>query len=106
DFFIHHGDTDIKAAAIGWVTPKFEVSSLWFEKHEIYVPTELDVLPKSSFQSMFRLLKHSLDEELKELVQQLKGDLDDETSMAIQARYVEVKKKCVLVSKELGIIFG
>jgi DNA primase len=106
DFFIHHSDPDIRSVAISWSTPKFEVSNLWFDKHEIYVPTELDVLPKSSLQSMFRLLKNSLDEEMKTLVQQLSKETDDEACLAIQTRYLEVKKKSVLVSNELGIIFG
>ncbi len=106
DFFIHHEDPGIKSAAINWTTPRFEVSNLWFDRHEIYVPTELDVLPKSSLQSMFRLLKHSLDEEMKVLVQQLSLDLDEAACTDIQARYLDIKKKSVLVSKELGIIFG
>lgn len=106
DFFIRHDDPHIKAAAISWTTPKYEVSNLWFDRHEIYVPTELDVLPKSSLQSMFRLLKHSLDEEMRELVQQLARASDDAGSDEIQARYMEVKKKSILVSRELGIIFG
>lgn len=106
DFFIHHPDEAIKATAISWVTPKYEVSQLWFDKHEIYVPTELDVLPKSSFQTLFRLLKHSLEEELKKLVQEMKGLQDDDKILELQAQYMDVKKKCMLVSKELGIIFG
>lgn len=106
DFFIHHEDSGIKSAAINWTTPRFEVSNLWFDRHEIYVPTELDVLPKSSLESMFRLLKHSLDEEMKVLVKQLSLDLDEATCTDIQARYLDIKKKSVLVSKELGIIFG
>src|SRR5690606_4861710 len=99
-------DEAIKATAISWVTPKYEVSQLWFDKHEIYVPTELDVLPKSSFQTLFRLLKHSLEEELKKLVQEMKGLQDDDKILELQAQYMDVKKKCMLVSKELGIIFG
>ena len=106
DFFIHHEEPGIKSAAINWTTPRFEVSNLWFDRHEIYVPTELDVLPKSSLQSMFRLLKHSLDEEMKVLVKQLSLDLDEAACTDIQARYLDIKKKSVLVSKELGIIFG
>ncbi|GAA4439317.1 DNA primase [Ravibacter arvi] len=106
DFFIRHENPEIKAAAINWTTPKFEVSNLWFDKHEIYVPTELDVLHKSSLHSIFRLMKQSLDEELKELLQKLSLDLDEATCQEVQARYLEVKKKSVLVSKELGIIFG
>lgn len=106
DFFIQHADFGIKSAAINWSTPKFEVSNLWFDKHEIYVPSELDVLPKSSLQSMFRLLKNSLDEQMKALVQQLSKEVDDTACIEIQQRYLEVKKKSVLVSKELGIIFG
>lgn len=106
DYFIHHPDPDLKAAAITWSTPKFEVSNLWFDKHEIYVPTELDVLPKSSLQTMFRLLKHSLDEEMRALIQELSKETDDEKCVLIQQRYMDVKRKSVLVSKELGIIFG
>src|SRR5690606_17365791 len=96
DFFIHHPDEAIKATAISWVTPKYEVSQLWFDKHEIYVPTELDVLPKSSFQTLFRLLKHSLEEELKKLVQEMKGLQDDDKILELQAQYMDVKKKCML----------
>lgn len=106
NYFLQHPDSAIKKAAIGWATPQYEVSSLWLEKHEIYVPTELDVLPKSSVQSLLRLLKISLEEELKRILQQLKQEQDDESIVALQAQYMDVKKKCILISKELGIIFG
>lgn len=106
DFFIQHSDPDIKTRAINWTTPKFEVSNFWFDRHEIYVPTELDVLPKSSLQSMFRLLKNSLDEEMKKLIRELSAETDEAACLVIQTRYMEVKRKSVLVSKELGIIFG
>ncbi len=106
DYFVHHEDPELKKLAINWVTPKYEVSNLWFDKHEIYVPTELDVLEKASMQTMFRLLKASLEEEMLILIGKLKQDMDETECAAVQTRYLEVKQKSMLVAKELGIVFG
>jgi len=106
DYYVHHDTPEIRELAIHWVTPKYEVSNLWFDKHEIYVPTELDMLEKNSMQSMFRLLKTSLDEEMHTLIARLNEDLDETECTTVQVRYLEIKSKSLLVSRELGMVFG
>ena len=57
DYFQNHHESEIRDLTISWLTSKYELSSVWTEKFEIYVPSELDVLDKSSFINILRLKK-------------------------------------------------
>ena len=41
DYFQNHHESEIRDLTIGWLTSKYELSSLWTEKFEIYVHKEL-----------------------------------------------------------------
>jgi len=106
DYFQNHHESEIRDLTIGWLTSKYELSSLWTEKFEIYVPSELDVLDKSSFINILRLKKAFIEEKMKICMEDLKKATTEDQENAIMNEYIFYKGISMAAAKELGSVIG
>jgi DNA primase len=106
DYFQNHHESEIRDLTISWLTSKYELSSLWTEKFEIYVPSELDVLDKSSFINILRLKKAFIEEKMKMCMEELKKATTEESENTIMNEYIFYKGISMAAAKELGSVIG
>ncbi len=106
DHFLQHDDMDIRGLTIGWTTTKYEVSSLWHEKFEIYVPSEMDLLDKSCFKFILRLKKAYLEEKMKDCMLRIRDVSSDQEIHDLQLEYLRLKNIAMLAAVELGTVVG
>lgn len=106
DYFQNHHESEIRDLTISWLTSKYELSSLWTEKFEIYVPSEIDVLDKSSFINILRLKKAFIEEKMKICMGDLKKATTEEDENAIMNEYIFYKGISMAAAKELGSVIG
>lgn len=71
DYFIEHGDEELKKTVVDLITQPFEVSTNWNDKYKIHVPKEADQLKDVTLTNIlrlkFRIVQHLIDEENKKL---------------------------------------
>jgi DNA primase len=101
DYFINHPDPDIKAESIGLVTSRHHLSEHWL-RHEIYVPSEIDILHDLAFTNILRLKKGYNDIIMKDLKQTLPTLSDPEEIDRLLAQYMHHKT----IEKEIASLLG
>lgn len=106
DDFLSHSDPVIRNLTIDWTTAKYEVSNLWQDKFEIYIPSEIDLLDKSCFKFILRLKKAYLEEKMKVCLQEIKTLKSDEEIHKSQLEYLRLKNIAMMAAIELGIVVG
>lgn len=106
DYFIHHQENEIREMTIGWLSSKYELSELWTEKFEIYVPFEEDVLDKTAFINILRLKKTYIEEKMKACHLRLQSIKSEEEEIAIMKEYMFYKNVSMAAAKELGSVIG
>ncbi|PWJ57636.1 DNA primase [Dyadobacter jejuensis] len=106
DYFVHHRDTDIRHLAMEWVTEKYELSNLWKDKFEIFVPFETDVLDKTAFINILRLKKAFVEGKMKSCMQRLLQKPDQEEEIALMNEFMFYKGISMAAAKELGRVIG
>lgn len=106
EYFLNHRETEIRELAISWVTEKYELSELWKDKFEIYVPFETDVLDKTAFINILRLKKAFIEEKMKICQQQLADAKTEEDEIRIMNEFMFYKGISMAAAKELGSVIG
>jgi DNA primase len=105
-YFQNHRETTIRDLTISWLTSKYELSELWTEKFEIYVPFETDVLDKTAFINILRLKKAFIEEKMMACQQDLQKAQSEEEEMAIMKEFMFYKSVSMAAAKELGSVIG
>ncbi|MCE7041967.1 DNA primase [Dyadobacter sp. CY312] len=106
EYFLNHHEAEIRNLTIEWLTPKHELSELWSEKFEIYVPFETDVLDKTAFVNILRLKKAFIEEKMKICQQQQIQAKTVEEEIAVMKEYLFYKGISMAAAKELGSVVG
>ncbi|MEO6686663.1 MAG: DNA primase [Dyadobacter sp.] len=106
DYFQNHHESEIRNLTIGWLTNKYELSTLWTEKFEIYVPSEVDMLDKSSFINILRLKKAFIEEKMKICMEELKKAKTEDQENELMNEYIFYKGISMAAAKELGSVIG
>ena len=106
NYFQNHHEAEIRDLTISWLTSKYELSELWFEKFEIPVPSEIDVLDKTSFINILRLKKAFIEEKMKICSQDLMKAKSEEDEIAIMKEFMFYKSVSMAAAKELGSVIG
>jgi DNA primase len=106
NYFQNHRETAIRDLTISWLTSKYELSELWTEKFEIYVPFEVDVLDKTAFINILRLKKAFIEEKMTACQQDLLKAKSEEDEMAIMKEFMFYKGVSMAAAKELGSVIG
>jgi len=108
DYFLDHIDPHIKNLAIDLCTNQHQLSENW-EKFEIVVPTDEDLLHELAFKKILRLKMAYSADKMKDLLNQMgeiTGNSDEEFAkiMEIQGQYRFYKNINDLAAKELGTV--
>ncbi|MGV3603557.1 MAG: DNA primase [Dyadobacter fermentans] len=106
DYFLQHHEAEIRNLTIEWLTQKHELSELWKEKYEIYVPFETDVLDRTAFNNILRLKKAFVEEKMKTCIQNMAQAKTGEEQDAIMNEYQFYKGISMAAAKELGSVIG
>jgi DNA primase len=106
DYFLQHHEAEIRNLTIEWLTQKHELSELWKEKYEIYVPYETDVLDRTAFNNILRLKKAFIEEKMKVCLQQAVHAHTEEEQHAVMTEYMFYKGISMAAAKELGSVIG
>ncbi|MCF0051032.1 DNA primase [Dyadobacter sp. LJ53] len=106
DYFLHHHEPEIRNLTIDWLATKYELSELWSEKYEIFVPFETDVLDKTAFINILRLKKAFIEEKMKVCLQQAVHARTEDEQTAIMSEFMYYKGISMAAAKELGSVIG
>ena len=110
DFFIGQRDAEVKQVVIDLITPRYEISTHWHERHQIFITTEADDLAQTAFKSILRLKRRLVQKMMEEAKQKIKSaeleKLEVDKVFELQQVYFELKKVQLEIDKELGIVIG
>lgn len=101
DYFINHPDPEIKSESIGMITNRHHLSEHW-KRHEIYVPSETDILHDLAFTNILRLKKGYNDIIMKDLKQTLPTLSDPDQIDKLLEQYMHHKA----IEKEIAVMLG
>ena len=108
EYFLSHIDPDIQHFSIDLCTSKHHLSENW-EKHDIVVPTDEELLHEIAFKKILRLKMAYSATKMKDLLNRLgtmPGNTDEEFAqiMEIQRQYKFYKNINDMAAKELGTV--
>ncbi len=110
NYFLQHEDSEVKKEIINMITPKYELSTLWETRHQIFTHHEADDLAKTVYDNILHMKKKVVKKMLDEAKHRIK---DAEAAKAGQEEvtellsiYMELKKYQVEIDKQLGIVIS
>ncbi|RAK02576.1 DNA primase [Larkinella arboricola] len=105
DYFLRHLNQDFQHQAISLVTVRHQLSENW-QKHEIYVPTEVDKLADAAFGNILRLKKLVAEQQMKEIKQLISQTNDPVESDRLMLEYMHYKKVDIEIGRLLGTVIS
>lgn len=105
EYFLNTTDSNLKKELIDMITQKYELSSLWESRHQIFTVREADNLAKTVYDSVLRLKKRVLKKMLQELLDKIKAAQDGEIA-DLQEVYIEIKRYQVEIDRQLGTVIS
>jgi len=105
DYFIKTSDPEIKQEVIHMVTQKYELSTLWEKRHQIFTIMEADDLAKTVYFGVLRLKKGVVKKMIQELMDKMRDALEADIP-ELQGVYMELKKYQVEIDKQLGTVIS
>ncbi|EOZ98315.1 DNA primase [Indibacter alkaliphilus LW1] len=110
DFFLHHDDSEVKKEAINLITRKYELSTLWESRFQIFTSNEADDLAKTVYDSILHLKKKvvkKLMEEAKVKIKEVEEEnLTEDILNERLSVYMELKNYQVEIDRQLGIVIS
>jgi DNA primase len=110
EYFFQHPDPDVKREVINMVSRKYELSTLWESRFQIFTQHEADDLAKTVYDSILHLKKKVLKKLLEESRLKIK-DAEQRQSEAEEMSelisvYMELKKYQTEIDRQLGIVIS
>ncbi|GAB3317449.1 DNA primase [Larkinella ripae] len=105
DYFLRHQNPTYQHEAIGLVTVRHQLSENW-QKHEIYVPTEVDKLADAAFTNILRLKKMVAEQRMREIKQLISQATDAAESDRLMMEYMHYKKVDIEIGRILGTVIS
>lgn len=105
DYFLRHQNQEYQHQAIGLVTVRHQLSENW-QKHEIYVPTEIDKLADAAFSNILRLKKMVAELRMREIKQLISQTTDAMESDRLMVEYMHYKRVDIEISRLLGTVIS
>ena len=102
-FFHNYPDQEIKNEAMNLVSDRHEVSKNW-ERYQIYVPKETDLLSDSVYSNILRIKFHKIKKLIELNLEELKNETDPDKQIELQKINVELKKAEAAFAGPLGIV--
>jgi DNA primase len=101
-YFIHNSDLEIQDEAITLSTERHSISEGWL-KHDIFVPTETQKLPNSTFQNLLRIQMAFHKNAASILIRMVGKSGDDEDNRLLDL-INKHNYRIIEISKELGTV--
>ncbi len=101
-FFINHLDREVVNFAVEVFGQKHELSPNWFDKKQIYVKTETDLLRESVLRSLLDFKLSIVEEEINALMTALKAEEDEDKALQIQEQINKKKNNMRRMCDDLG----
>lgn len=110
EYFLQHHDTDVKKEVINMITRKYELSTLWESRYQIFTHHEADDLAKTVYDSILHLKKKVIKkmlEEAKLKIKEAEQEKEDENTITERLGvYMALKKYQVEIDRQLGIVIS
>lgn len=110
EYFLKHDDAEVKREVINMITRRYELSTLWESRFQIFTHHEADDLAKTVYDSILHLKKKVLKKMLEEARMKIKEaeieKLDEHVLTERLSIYMELKKFQVEIDKQLGIVIS
>ncbi|MFD2201450.1 DNA primase [Shivajiella indica] len=110
EYFLQHQDSEVKKEVINMITRKYELSTLWESRYQIFTHHEADDLAKTVYDSILHLKKKVIKkmlEEAKVKIKEAEQENADENIVTERLGiYMELKKYQVEIDKQLGIVIS
>ncbi|GAB3930477.1 DNA primase [Larkinella terrae] len=103
DYFLQHRNPEYQHQTIGLVTVRHQLSENW-QKHEIYVPTEVDKLADAAFANILRLKKLVAEQRMREIKQLIGQATDPAESDRLMVEFMHYKKVDIEIGRLLGTV--
>lgn len=104
DYLFNLGDEEIQTTVIDMMMARYEVSIQWFNKYDIYIPSEQDILKRLAYTNILRLKLRIVQSMVKENLNKLKQQLDDDKQNEVLREHQYIKSMEIEIAKELGIV--
>lgn len=104
-YFIQHADTMVSREAIRLLSATHAVSSNW-EKFQIIVPTDLDMLSTITPRSVLRFKRVAIRCMMDEIMAKIKEEKEEQALMELLTQVKELKKISDQINGLLGIVVG
>jgi len=110
EYFLQHHDTDVKKEVINMITRKYELSTLWESRYQIFTHHEADDLAKTVYDSILHLKKKVIKKMLDEAklkIKEAEQEKEDENTITERLGvYMALKKFQVEIDRQLGIVIS
>lgn len=110
EYFLQQEDQEVKKEVINLITRKYELSSLWESRFQIFTTHEADDLAKTVYGSILHLKKRVIKKMLEEAKAKIKEAEDEKADEFVvserQAVYMELNKFKIEIDKQLGIVIS
>lgn len=110
EYFLKQDDLEVKKEVINLITRKYELSTLWESRFQIFTHNEADDLAKTVYDSILHLKKKVIKkmmEEAKLKIKEAEQEKLDENMMSERISiYMELKQYQVEIDKQLGIVIS
>lgn len=100
-YFTQHPDAEICAAAINFVSQPYRLSNKW-EKKNIFVATEEDLLHKTVHQVLYALKLKEINKMLEDIKKEIKNTSNEEALFELLNKYKSIKD----IQQELAEALG
>ncbi len=104
-YFIQHPDTQLSRESIRLLSATHAVSPNW-EKFQIIVPTDLDMLSTITPRSVLQFKKGAIKRMMDEMMLKIKDESDEQALMELLRQVKELKKISDQINGLLGIVVG
>ncbi len=94
----------IKLEIINLISEKYDISSLWMDKYQIYVPREKEILSDVAYSNLLRLKYRVIKKLIADNSEELRQAQAEEEEMKLLKVDLELKKSRNELAKLLGIV--
>lgn len=102
EYFTHHWDSEIQSEAIDLMADKYQVSSNWEDKYQIYIPREKDMLSHVAYSNILRLKQRVLQEKIAENMKALATLQTIEEQEHVMRVHLQLKE----MEKQIAALLG
>ena len=98
-YFINHQNQEISQKAIDLISSKHSISNNWVDRHKIYTGREDEKIRKTTEKAILSLKKGHVDNQIKDLQQQIKDGSIDTDGIKLLSHLTKIKTQ---IAKSLG----